>query len=89
MKNCKHFNSCNAPLCPLYEKVNFVVRLSEDDICCYCRTQKQKGIRLKMPQELLAFIPKENYSLLSKKSRRNAPNSLNLPENRAKNKINN
>jgi len=88
MKNCKRFNSCNAPLCPLYKEVNFVVRLPEDDICIYCRTQKKRGIRKTMPKDLLAFVLKENYHLLSEKSRRNASNSSNLPENEAKNEIN-
>jgi len=72
MEKCPRFNNCDAPLCPLFKEANLVVRFPEDDICVYCRTQKKRGIRLAMPPELLAFVPKENYYLLSEKSRRNA-----------------
>ena len=80
MEECKKYVGCDAPICPLDPEAHLRVRYPEDDICVYCRHRKQKGIRLRMPKELLVFVPKKNYHLLSEKSRRNAPITQNLPE---------
>ena len=70
MEKCKRYEECNAPICPLDPDARIRIRMSEDDICVYCRTFKAKGKRLAIPLELRKLVPENNVSLLREKNRK-------------------
>lgn len=76
LENCKKFNSCNAPICPLDQESKIRVKYSEDDICSYCRKRKSQGKRKKLPKELIKHIPQQNIKLLTEKNQKFCQDAL-------------
>ena len=70
-EKCPRFNVCQINVCPLDPEANFRDKLPDENRCPFCINKKskaQKGIRTRMPDSLIGFVPKSNFKMLNRRN---------------------
>lgn len=70
---CPRFNFCSCNVCPLDLQAQLRKRLPEEEFCPFClkkKSESQKGIRTRMPDTILKFVPELNVKLLNKRNQK-------------------
>lgn len=71
MNRCNKYNYCSLNVCPLDPDANIRKILPGENRCPFClnkKTRLQKGIRTRMPDIILKFVPKSNVKLLNRRN---------------------
>jgi hypothetical protein len=72
-KECRQFENCSAPVCPIDPDARFCKKLLGENPCPFTinkKTKEQKGIRTLSPIRVLKVIPISNLKLLNKRNQK-------------------
>lgn len=73
LKKCPRFNDCSISLCPLDLKLDQRVYKNGESRCPFTikkKSKSQKGLRTRMLDRVLKFIPKSNIKMLHRRNQK-------------------